>query len=373
MNIKNTYFGFTSNIKGVQKARIEDILDREIRHDGEYKTQKEMIYDLVKLGYTPDIEEDYVYYKRNGELSKPKTLYTIKKDNSFYDTNKTLNNFATYLLDNNFLDDQKAKEYIQEEQQKIEEAVRLEAEEKERIRIENEHKRKEQEQQRQERLKNNLENGMKFVEERELKGTITEITRKHWNELKEFTCKNFEGFMSDVVTHFAKMLHDAGLIKDRLQYLIHDFPEYNTKRIDSILEEEVLKTIFSINNEDSKQTITAKVKAYYENREYRGGNTKEVETGEFYYFHNKEGFKKVFGERWNYKGFEFFVYQNERGLYVVTELKSGASLVQDISRTATIKKAKEAINNKREMIEKGIENCIRRNGISPNVKEEVTV
>lgn len=100
MKLSNSYLGFTDNVKGVQKARIESLLDTQYRYDGVIKTQKQFIYDIVEAGYRPEVEEDYTYYKRNGELSKPKTLYTMENRelNSLYETNKTLNNFATYII-----------------------------------------------------------------------------------------------------------------------------------------------------------------------------------------------------------------------------------------------------------------------------------
>lgn len=373
MKIENTYFGFTNNTKAMQGGRIEKTLDQLIRYDGKIVTQKEFIYLKLKDGFTPAFEENYCYYKRNGELSKPKTLYIIEKENLYNEINKTLYNYATYLLDNGFLDEVKATEFIDKEQRQIEEAKRIEEEEKERVRLENEHKREQQRKEHGERVKRNLDDGLQFIKERDLESTITQITRNHWQELQSFTSKNFEEFMTDVLNHFAKKFSHMEVVKDNIQYLIHEFPEYNTKRPENLFEEDVLKTIFNINDNDSKQTITAKVKAYYENREYKGGNSKSVEIDEFYCLHNAEGFKKVHGERWSYKGLEFFTYQNDNDFHVITELRSGASLTQATSKTAAITKAKELINTKRDAIERGIEATIRNKGLSPNVKDEVAV
>ena len=372
MNMVNTYFGFNEQYTEMQKGRIEKTLDKDIRYNNRYMTEKEFTYLKLQEGYTPQIEEDYTYYKRNGELSKPKTLYMIKKDNSWYEINKTLYNYGLYLLENDFLNEEKANNYIAAEVVKAEAERQAELERIEQQKIENERKKEQAEKERQERLKNNFEKGMTFIEDRGLKDTITEITRNHWRELQSYTSKDFEGFMNDVITHFAHKFAHIETVKSNLHYLICEWPEYNTKRIQDIFEENVLKAIFNINDNDSKQTITAKVKAYYENREYKGGTTKQTEIGEFYYFANAEGFKKVTGERWNYKGLEFFIYENERGMHVITEMRSGSSLTSDKSKANAIKEAKGKINTKREIIETAIENAIRRNGMSPNVKEAQT-
>ena len=53
-------------------------------------------------GCYPDKEENYQYYKRNGELSKPKTLYKYYdlEGKQYYELNKTQYDFVCYLLEN---------------------------------------------------------------------------------------------------------------------------------------------------------------------------------------------------------------------------------------------------------------------------------
>lgn len=91
-------------------------------------------------GCMPDKEENYQYYKRNGKLSKPKTLYKFNlPDNVTYvELNKTEYNFVCYLLEKGLntekaiVDYDKADvEHTEAEQRKKEaEKAQQEAEEK---------------------------------------------------------------------------------------------------------------------------------------------------------------------------------------------------------------------------------------------------
>jgi len=74
MEIKR-YLGFTDGIKEPRKTKVENELDRLYRYNGNiYNTTTFLCVKLLE-GCYPDKEENYQYYKRNGELSKPKTLY----------------------------------------------------------------------------------------------------------------------------------------------------------------------------------------------------------------------------------------------------------------------------------------------------------
>ncbi|MFW6016260.1 MAG: hypothetical protein ACOCRK_07450, partial [bacterium] len=142
MDIKTTYFGFTDNKKPMQKAKIEQSLDKLIRVDGVVVTRKEFIRNILKKGYIPYIEENYCYYsKKLDDYTKPKNDYrlTDQKENSFYQITKTEHDYANYLLENNYIDDVTANNYITAEQKRLKEeqeakllAKQLEEEQKQR-------------------------------------------------------------------------------------------------------------------------------------------------------------------------------------------------------------------------------------------------
>ena len=74
MEIKR-YLGFTDEIKEPRKTKVESELDRLYRYNGNIYNATTFLCVKLLEGCYPDKEENYQYYKRNGELSKPKTLY----------------------------------------------------------------------------------------------------------------------------------------------------------------------------------------------------------------------------------------------------------------------------------------------------------
>lgn len=101
MEIKR-YLGFTDEIKEPRKTKVESELDRLYRYNGNiYNTTTFLCVKLLE-GCYPDKEENYQYYKRNGELSKPKTLYKYYdlEGKQYYELNKTQYDFVCYLLEN---------------------------------------------------------------------------------------------------------------------------------------------------------------------------------------------------------------------------------------------------------------------------------
>ncbi|WP_223825223.1 hypothetical protein, partial [Enterobacter bugandensis] len=83
-------------------------------YDNKIITAKELVYKKLLEENTPCYEENYSYYSpRINDYTKPKTLYKIQKDNSYIEINKTLYNYALHLLDNNFLDPEKANDFIE--------------------------------------------------------------------------------------------------------------------------------------------------------------------------------------------------------------------------------------------------------------------
>lgn len=101
MEIKR-YLGFTDGLKEPRKTKVENELSRYYRYNG--KIYNAVTFLCVKLleGCYPNKEENYQYYKRNGELSKPKTLYKYYdlEGKQYFELNKTQYDFVYYLLEN---------------------------------------------------------------------------------------------------------------------------------------------------------------------------------------------------------------------------------------------------------------------------------
>ncbi len=138
MEVKR-YLGFTDGIKEPRKTKVKNELSRSYRYNG--KIYNAVTFLCLKLleGCYPEKEENYQYYKRNGELSKPKTLYMYMNPDGkcYFELNKTQYDFVCYLLENG-LNTEKAiftyeKADIERvealEQEKQDEKARQEAEE----------------------------------------------------------------------------------------------------------------------------------------------------------------------------------------------------------------------------------------------------
>lgn len=101
------YLGFTDGIKEPRKTRVEIILDEQKRYFEDGKSigvfsRKELVLNLLLEGNQAGKEENYQIYKRDGELTKPKTVYRMYCDeNSFYYITKPEYDFYNYLAENN--------------------------------------------------------------------------------------------------------------------------------------------------------------------------------------------------------------------------------------------------------------------------------
>lgn len=131
MEIKR-YLGFTDEIKKPRKTKVENELSRYYRYNG--KIYNAVTFLCVKLleGCYPEKEENYRYYKRNGELSKPKTLYMYMYPDGkqYFDLNKTQYDFVCYLLENKLNTKESMLAYDKADIEHIEALKRTEQEEK---------------------------------------------------------------------------------------------------------------------------------------------------------------------------------------------------------------------------------------------------
>jgi len=290
MNLKNTYFGFTNGKKPMQAAKIEKSLDMLIKfdEDNKIKSNKEFVYMKLEEGCKPEFEENYTYYStRKDDWTKPRTLYKLVYPNgtTFHEINKTLYNYALHLIDNNFLNEEVARQYIvnkikeKEEKGKLEqERIKKEREEKQRQQEKEEKERKERFEEKQKEWK---ENALELIKQFD-KNPIIEVLNYHWNEVKErFPDTSEEDYFNNMSEKFTIMLGNKNQCIHLLQYYVEnetdEFDPY--KREFDIknnpiqkLEKDILMKVFNITKEDKNITITAKVKAVFEGREYKGSN-----------------------------------------------------------------------------------------------------
>ena len=77
------FLGFTDGIKEPRKTKVENELSACYRYNDSLYNAVEFLCVKLLEGCYPDKQENYQYYKRNGELSKPKTLYKYYSEERF--------------------------------------------------------------------------------------------------------------------------------------------------------------------------------------------------------------------------------------------------------------------------------------------------
>lgn len=121
MEIKR-FLGFTDGMQEPHKKNIEDTLRKLQIYNGKSYNTVNLLCDMLLEGRYPEKIENYQYHKRNGELSKPKTLYMFSHpDQEHYcELNKTQYDFVCYLLQNGFDTEEKMMVYDNADVERIE-------------------------------------------------------------------------------------------------------------------------------------------------------------------------------------------------------------------------------------------------------------
>ena len=363
INIGDTYLGFTDNMKPLQRGRAEKLLDGSVRVNGEYLLNKEFIFDYLKLCYVPDIEEDYTYYSsKTGSYTKPRTLYSIRKDGNYFEINKTLYDFANYLIDNNFLDDNKMANFIEVEKEKVKEAERIKREEEEKQKLEREREKEESKKRRKQKIKEWAEIGRKLMSD-EVKNIITESIEIHWDTvIKAYPDTDKNEFLENSISHsIPQSIGNFEYMKNRMQYLVHECENWNS--LNNIIEKDMYMKIYRIDENDSKRTITAKIKAFMDGREYKGGTSKSRKI-EIFYARNRDGsVEKKKGELYSYKDIKCFITKDEQEKYKATEESTGMSLTSGHTNKELLKRTiRDLIDKKQDTINKAIESAVNKYG-----------
>jgi len=366
MNIKNTYLGFTDNLKPMQKVRTEKTLDNLIRCNGNVITNKEFIFIKLQEGLIPGIEEDYSYYSRKlqGD-TKPKTDYRLKdQDGSFYHITKTEYNYANYLLDNNFLDEQRVKEFIIAEQNQFLQVAQ------------DEFNQKQQEKERKETLKREKQEFDNWLTEQaenynnneklDIAKSIFLDTQCQYNELMSYKflvlIENIENPMcKDMLKSW---LHTNNPISKKVFYHITGIKLPSTdKGAMPLLDSLSIADFKGIIPYSKKQSDATKVK-------------KEVITDTFYKLIRKPEphYEEVIGVPINKYGLNMFITQNANGIYYISEAKSGLLITDAFTKNELMKKLKDIIDiHGIEKINRMIQDNIDKIdiGISPKYKDVV--
>ena len=334
-NIKDTYLGFTDNLKPMQKVRAEKTLDNLIRHNGNVITNKEFILIKLQEGLKPRIEEDYSYYSRKlqGD-TKPKTDYRLKdQDGSFYHITKTEYDYANYLLENNFLDEQKVKEFVVAENNRLLQIAQDELN----------HKQQEKERKETlEREKQEFDNWLNEQAENYNNNDKFDITKSifldvqgQYNEL--MLCK-FLVLIENIDNPMCKdmlksWLHTHNTTSKKVFYHMTGIKLPSTDKGAMPLLDNLSTTNFQgIVPYIKKQLNVTKV-------------NKEVITDTFYKLIRKPEphYEEVIGTPISKYGLDMFITQDANGVYNISEAKSGLLITNASTKTELMKKLKDTI------------------------------
>lgn len=139
------YLGFTDGMREPLKTRMESTLDKMYSYQGNVINAVSFLCTKLLEGCYLDKEENYTYYKRNGELSKPKTLYKLYNvdGKTYHEILKTEYDFVQYLIDNGINSKEKMTEFDKKDIEKVE--LQNKQKEEEEKRLEEERRKQEQE------------------------------------------------------------------------------------------------------------------------------------------------------------------------------------------------------------------------------------
>lgn len=250
-----TTLGFTNKMTNLQKSKVEKVLNKPFNINGKVLSEKELIVKFILEGYTVLMKENYSYQKRNGELSKPKNVYRIYTgEKTFLEITKTAYEFALYLFENNFTNNIRIKEYIENENTK-------------KSILNNEPVTQKEINEEPERDKNEKSNKWNGITEKLLSENQTkDIKSIIINTVKTFvpheTNERIEIFAEN--SDFIQFLGNQSGVKNRVKYLFNnDNMDYLETNLPLTIEYNIYKYVFNISELNTQRDINKKVSSFY--------------------------------------------------------------------------------------------------------------
>jgi hypothetical protein len=383
INISSTYFGFTDSKKPMTATRMKNTLDKQFRYDEGIMSQKSYVYLKLSKGCIPSKQENYSYYSaRIDDYTKPKTLYTIesKENGTYNEINKTVYDFAMYLINKDFLNEEKAQHFIEDEieQKEAEEHARKEQEEREREERERlELAEKERENAERKEKTEKWEAIGKQLMTDNIKKYIETLINKNWSELEPMYQLEKSAFTDQYINHWLKYFGNELYIDSKFKYYIEQENDSDmtvaTVKTNPMqfLEKSILFHIFSnVSLSDKYITISAKIKAFYNNREYKGAAQSKIY--KFYWMNGQtRQFTETYGQKIIIEKRTFYIrFDEQTKKYYIIEPKSGFSVASSINQKDAIQEGKKMVNRYIEKLDNLIESSIKNHGLSPLFQEK---
>ena len=376
LKLNNTYLGYTDNFSPMKKARVEDTLDKLQNYNGESLEQeqefitlarKEFVLLCLQLGYNPVTKDDVVRYSRKlNDYTKPKTEYHLErweeheKYTSTWTITKTEYDYACYLCDNDFTNNEKTIAFIKAENERKQEEEQEQIKAEQQIKEQAEQKQQEQEQfelwlNEQAEAYNNQE---KLALQKEI--FLAETGQYGGNSIKLLV----------LIDNFDDPQCKAKL-KDWLSY-------YNTASLKTFFcitginlgktDKEIQARLDNISSKDFTGMIQFKA------RKKRGEiEQKELEAFYIYIFDSvKNGyeFQEVLAEPYTKYGLDMFIQKSNNTLRI-SEARTGLLIARGNTKTEMFDELKRNINRTGiDKLNEQMEQFIIKNGISPKYQEQ---
>ena len=354
-NLKTT-LGFTDYMTNIQKARVEKLLYKLITDKyyskGIVYTQVGYLLNSLIDGRTVDKEENVTYYKRNGELTKPKTVYRLyykpeegeSESNIYTPLKKTEYDFCMYCILHGLTTQEAIEQRIKYEQEQKEEIKRQEKikEEERKRQVEKEAKEKELVHQ---KLKDTLEN-LSSIEKALMSNVFLLI---HGEESHNYNLLALiHNYDNDYCKNeIVKLLHNynkasikvfecfTGLTlpkscKERAEFLLNLTPD------NMDIDENRMRNVVG----NIQKKIQRKYKVFYELCTFEG----------------KKSWIKVLGEPININGHDCFIRKTDN--YRVSLAKCGLLISYDNSKSEAIEKAEKIIKSMSDETFKSVDDMI---------------
>jgi len=365
INLQSTFLGFTDSLTPLQKSKVSSTLDTQIKHNNVIMPKKQFIYLKLNEGYIPIIEEDVSYYSRKlGDYTKPKSEYRLSNpEGSYYTITKTEYNFATYLIENDFLDVVKTKQYIDAEQIKLTQLAQIEF------------NRKQQEKQHKELLKQQKQEFNNWLSEQaenysdntklDLAKTIFESEQCDYNEL--YLCKLLVTIDNIDITACKEKLKNSLYSHNKTSKKVF----YHITGIKLPSTDKGTMEIIDGLTLSSYQGIIP-----YKKKQSKSNNNNDTQTETFYKLirrHSSYHFESVTGSPITKHGLEMFITQDEYGDYQLSESKSGVLIIANVyTKKELMSKLKSLVDQYGiEYTKRLIQESIDKYGISPRYQDVI--
>ncbi|AFQ29936.1 hypothetical protein P4493_05190 [Bacillus thuringiensis] len=271
--IEDSYLGYEKTLPSKLKVgQAVKQLDKKIRIDGVVMKQKMFILTLLQKGFKPKFVENYTYVMKNGEYSKPKDSYQMEhEDLSFYEINKTLFDYANYLVDNALISPTIAEGYIETERAEVQLGIEREKHEEEQKKKEEDLAKEKEKQELEERKKLRYSKGLKIYSRKAdsiVRNEVTRVMKFFADEgyINDDALAKTEYVYQNVKNRVVSTLADWSSILSALEHAIerHRSGKFNLDYIDTnvYMMYKVLVKLIDVDLDGTDRDLRNKVKLF---------------------------------------------------------------------------------------------------------------